>query len=261
MRYIKAAVLAICVLLAGCHDNSNVIKVGVISGPEVQMVQLAAQIAKERYGVSVQVIPFTDYNVPNMALSDGSISMNVFQHKPFLVAQEKAREYHFVILGRTFLYPMALYSSSVKSLNALPVKAKVAIPNDPSNQARALLLLQKAGLIKLKAGSGFTATPRDIVGNPKQLQIVSLDAAQIPRALSDVALAAINTNYAQLAGLSPSRSGLFIESQHSPYANLIVARAQEAHNPKYLDFVKAMHSQAVVARAKQLFGKDCLPAW
>jgi len=261
MRYVKAALLAICVLLAGCHDNSNVIKVGVISGPEAQMVQLGAQIAKEKYGVPVRVVPFTDYNVPNMALADGSISMNIFQHKPFLVAQEKARGYHFAVLGRTFIYPMALYSKSVTSLKALPVKAKVAIPSDPSNQARALLLLQKAGLITLKKGAGFTATPREIGSNPKQLQIISLDAAQIPRALSDVALAAINTNYAKLAGLTPSRDGLFVESRHSPYANLIVARVQDAHNPRYLAFVKAMHSQAVIAKAKELFGKDCLPAW
>ncbi len=257
----RYAVVALACLTASCHDKSSTLEVGVIAGPEAQLALEAADVAKKKYGLSVSLVPFTDYNVPNMALADGSIDVNVFQHKPFLEAQEKARGYKFVILGRTFIYPMALYSKKIKTLAALKEGSKIAIPNDPSNEARALLLLQDASLITLKPGVGFTATPLAIVANPKHLKIIPLSAAQLPRALGDVALAAINTNYARAAELSPARDGLFLEKKSSAYANIMVARASDKNDPRLMEYVKAMQSEAVLKKAHELFGDDVMKAW
>ena len=142
--------------------------------------------------------------MPNQALEDGEIDVNAFQHYPFLLSQIKARGYSLVPVGDTFLYPMGLYSTKIKTLTDLQPESKIAIPNDPSNEARALLLLQKAGLVTLKQHVTINATPQDVVSNPKKLKLIALDAAQLPRVLNDVAIAAINTNYAVPAGLSPS---------------------------------------------------------
>ncbi|MCX7125717.1 MAG: MetQ/NlpA family ABC transporter substrate-binding protein [Gammaproteobacteria bacterium] len=176
--------------------------------------------------MSAQLQVLKHYSTPNQALEDGDLDANAFQHYPFLLSQIKAHGYSFAPVGDTFLYPMGLYSKKVNQLSDLKEGAKVAIPNDPSNEARALLLLQKAGLITLKPKATINATIQDVESNPKQLKLVSLDAAQLPRVLEDVAVAAINTNYAIPAGLSPSHA-LFSEQSDSPYMNLIVVGSEE----------------------------------
>ena len=249
--------------LLGCHEktNSNELRVGAMSGPESELVNVAAGVALKRYKLPVKIVTFDSYNIPNAALAEGSIDVNVFQHRPFLEAQIKARGYKLISVGKTFIYPMALYSTHVKSLAALPVQAKVAIPSDPSNEGRALLLLQSAGLIKLKPGVGFTATPLDVADNPKQLKIIALAAAQLPRSLDDVQLAAINTNFATLAGLSLKKDALFREPTDSPYANIIVVKAKDKDSKKVAEFVKAMQSQAVIDKAHEIFGENAIAAW
>ena len=249
-------------VLAACHsENKNTIKVGTISGPETELMETAKQVAKEKYGLDVKIIEFTDYIEPNAALSDGSIDANMFQHQPYLDQQIKDRHYKLVAIGKTFVYPMGIYSLKIKTLSEIPAKGSIAIPNDPSNEARALLLLQKAGLIQLKKSAGLFATPVDIAANPKQLQFKELDAAQLARSLPDVDAAVINTNYAVPAGLSPSRDAIFTEGADSPYANIIVIRENELQDPRMKQLVSAFQSSDVIDKAKKIFDDQAIPAW
>lgn len=246
--------------LTGCShkEKANAIRVGAMAGPESKLVSVAKQVAEKEFGLHVHIVTFTDYSTPNQALSDGSIDANAFQHLPFLLAQIKAHHYDLAPVGDTFLYPMALYSKTIKKLSDLHPGAKIAIPNDPSNEARALLLLQKAGLITLKSNANINATTADITKNPNHYHLISLDAAQLPRALTDVSLAAINTNYAIPAGLSPSKNALFEEKTDSPYVNIIVARAADKNEKKIKEFVEAFQSAPVIAEANKLFGDGAI---
>lgn len=254
---------AILVLaVSACDKNkSNSIKVGVISGPEEQLMETALDVAKKRYHLDSKIVDFSDYNMPNAALNDGSIDINMFQHIPFLQEQLKQHHYDFTVIGKTFIYPMGIYSKKIKNLGDLESGAHVAIPNDPSNEARALLLLEKAKLIELDPKAGFNATPLDITSNPYQLVFSELDAAELPRALNDVDLAVINTNYAIPAGLSPTHDGLLIEDKSSPYANIVVVRTQNKDDPRFAQLMSALHSQEVIAKAKELFGAGAIPAF
>lgn len=157
---------------------------------------------------------FTDYVTPNAALDDGSIDANAFQHKPYLDKQIADRGYKLAIVGNTFVYPIAGYSKQIKSVDELQDGARIAVPNDPTNLGRSLLLLQQQGLLKLREDVGLLATVRDIVENPKKLEILELDAAQLPRSLDDVALSIINTTYASSINLTPEKmaSSLKIKS-------------------------------------------------
>jgi D-methionine transport system substrate-binding protein len=245
-----------CFLLVACGEKSdpNTVRVGTISGPETQLMEVAKKVAKQRYGLNVKIITFSDYSIPNVALADGSLDANAFQHLPYLKAQIKQHGFQFVAVGKTFLYPMAIYSKKITSLSQLKSRDKVAIPNDPSNEARALLLLQNAKLIRLRRGAGTNATPIDIVNNPKQLQFIALDAAELPRTLRDVVIAVINTNYAVPAGLSPAKDALFEEKSSSPYTNLIVVRRDDKNLKKVRNFVAAFQSEKVARLAKKIFG-------
>jgi len=242
-------------------DNPNVVTVGAIAGPEIQLMEVAKKVAKKRYGLDVQIVPFSDYNAPNAAVVGGSLDANAFQPKPFLDAQIKARGYKLTAIGKTFIYPMGIYSKKIKSLSQLQDGAKVSIPNDPTNEARSLLLLQKAGLIKLKSGVGVSATPVDIISNPKNLQFVELDAAELPRSLSDVTLAAINTTYAVPAHLSLTKDALIHESAHSPFVNLIVVKTVNKNSKKLCELVEAFQSKPVRDEAKKLFGDAAIAGW
>jgi len=250
-------------LLTACGEKeaADTIRVGTISGPETELMQVAKKVAQQQYGLKIKIIEFSDYNMPNVALNDGSIDANVFQHQPFLEAQQKARNYQFSVIGKTYVYPMGLYSHTIKKLSQLQAGDKVAIPNDPSNEARALLLLQSAGLIKLRPDAGVDATVKDIVRNPKRLRVIELEAPQLPRALDDVTLAAINTNYAIPAKLSVGKDALVHEDANSPYANVIVVRQQDASDARFQSFTKALQSSEVELKAKQLFGDSAIKAW
>ncbi len=256
-------VLLVGLVLTGCQQDSSSdreIKVGVIAGPEANLIEVAKIKAKACYNLNVRIVTFTDYNIPNAALQDGSIDANIFQHKPFLDAVNKARGYQLVPVGRTFVYPMGIYSKSLKKLSQLSVDATVAIPNDPSNEARALLLLQDANLIKLKKGVDVLATPLDIAKNPKHLKFVALNAAQLPRSLDDVAIAVINTNFAIPAGLRPD-DALFAEDKTSLYDNVIVVRAKDRDRKAIKELVASVQSAEVMAAAQRIFGDSAIVAW
>lgn len=245
-------------LVACSHkDEYNGVIVGTIAGPETKLMEVAKKVALQKFGLRVKIITFTDYAIPNQALEEGEIDANAFQHYPFLLSQIKAHGYSFASAGDTFLYPMGLYSDTIKQLSQLQPGSKIAIPNDPSNEARALILLEKAGLITLKPNVTINATVQDIANNPKKFQIIALDAAQIPRALEDVAIAAINTNYAIPLGLSPSNA-LSAEKADSPYMNLIVVRAADKNKTKIKELVEAYQSAPVLSKAKELFGDNAI---
>ena len=250
-------------LLTACSNQKdpNALRVGTISGPETELMLTASEVAKQKFDLNVKVIELSDYSIPNRALADGSIDANMFQHQPYLTQASKLYGYKLAVVGKTFIYPMGIYSQKIKNLADLPDQALVAIPNDPSNEGRALLLLQKAKLITLKPNANSDATPDDIAENPKNLRFIELDAAFTPRALSDATLAIINTNYAIPAGLFPKRDALFVETKDSPYANLLVARAVDHNKPQLQQLLQALHSPEVLAKAKELFQDQAIPAW
>lgn len=246
-------------LISCTKPSSETVVVGTISGPETDLVAVAKKVAFEQDGIDVKIVEFNDYNLPNEALEDGSLDVNVYQHGPYLKAAMAAHHYHLKAIGKTFVYPTGIYSNKIKSLNELRSQAVIALPNDPSNEARALLLLQQAGLITLKKTP--LATLNDITENPKHLNFKELDAAQLPRVLTDVDAAVINTTFAIPAGLRPTRDAIFIENKDSPYANLIVIR-EDSHKKEQIErFVKALHSKEVKEKAQELFGDAAIPAW
>lgn len=206
MRLLTIALILIT-LVACSKPEPNTLIIGTIAGPETELVETAKQVAEKKYGLVIKVVAFNDYNLPNEALQDGSLDANVYQHLPYLKAAIKAHGYKLQTIGRTFVYPMGIYSIKYKSLNNVPEKALVAVPNDPSNEMRALLLLQDAKLITLNKGA-LTGL-QNIQNNPKHLEFKEMDAAQLPRVLQDVDLALINTNFAIPAGLTPSKNASF----------------------------------------------------
>jgi len=252
--------------LVGCgqeEKDPNHIKVGVIVGAEQQVAEIAQKVAKEKYGLDVELVTFNDYVLPNEALSKGDIDLNAFQHKPYLDQQIKDRGYKLTAVGNSFVYPIAGYSKKIKSLDELKDGAQVAIPNDPTNLGRTLLLLQQQNLIKLKDGVGLLPTALDIVENPKKLKLVELEAPQLPRSLDDqqIALAVINTTYASQIGLTPAKDGIFVEDKDSPYVNLLVAREDNKDAENVKKFVQAYQSDEVNDAANKIFNGGAVKGW
>jgi len=257
--------LASTLLISGCGEkavvDNNKITVGVIAGSEAQVAEVAAQVAKEKYGLEVELITFSDYITPNAALDEGSIDVNAFQHKPYLDQQIKDRDYKFAVVGNTFVYPIAGYSSKIKSLDELQDGDQIAVPSDPTNLGRALMLLEKQGLLELKEGAGLSATVLDIASSAKNLDVVELEAAQLPRSLDDVSLAIINTTYASSINLSPEKDGLFVEDKESPYVNLIVAREDNVNAENVQNFLKAYQTDTVYDAAMKIFKDGVVKGW
>lgn len=248
--------------LSGCShpESANQIRIGTISGPETELMQEAQKSAKQD-NLDIKIVEFNDYTIPNQALQDGSIDINMFQTLPYLKTDMKAHDYKFVVVGKSFVYPMAIYSQKIKTIKNLQPKSLVAVPNDPSNEGRALLLLQKAKLIKLAKKANLLYTVQDIKKNPFNLEIKEIDAAQLPRALADVTLAVINTNYAVPAGLYPNKDGLFSESKNSDYVNVFVVKSGFEHDPRVEKLLKAFQNQNVVNKANELFKGQAIAAW
>ncbi len=249
------------IISCGRSGDQATMRVGVMAGPEADLMQVAKQVAKKQYKLNIEIIEFTDYTIPNAALNEGSIDANAFQHLPYLEAAIEANGYDITAIGRTFIYPIGVYSEKIEDLSDLQDNATVAIPNDPSNEARALILLEEVDLITLDPNAGVTATPSDIKENSMNLRFLEIDAAQLPRALADVDIAVINSTYAVPAGLLPNRDAIYIEGKESKYANLIVARTAEKDDEQLHQLVEAYHSQAVIDKAVELFDGGAIPAW
>jgi len=230
-------------LLLGAAAQAETLKVAASAVPHAEILEFVKPKLKAQ-GVDLQIKVFTDYVQPNMQVEEKQLDANFFQHKPYLDAFNKEHGTHLVVVPSSAVHiePFGAYSKKIKSLAQLREGAVIAIPNVPSNRARALLLLQKHGLIKLKNPSNILATAREVVVNPKKVKIREIEAATLPRVLDDVDLSLINTNYALAAGLQPTRDALFIEGSESPYANLIAARAENANSPALKKLVAALRT-------------------
>jgi D-methionine transport system substrate-binding protein len=223
--------------LAGTAHAQDVIgttarplRVGVTSGVHAQVLERVAGVVAAK-GLVLKITEFGDFIQPNAALAAGDIDVNVYQHKPFLDNQMRDRGYKFAIVGRTVLTAMAVFSTRFKTLADLPNGARIAIPNDPTNGGRALLLLAQNGVFKLAPGADFRATVADIVENPRHVRIVELEAASIARALGDVDAATVTGNYAVPAGLDPLHGSMAVEPGDSIYCCLLVVRAGDETAP------------------------------
>jgi D-methionine transport system substrate-binding protein len=242
------------------HQEAQV-RVGVTAGWPEEVMKVAQKVAKDQYHLNITIVPFNDYVLPNTALSNGNIDANIFQHVPYLNAQNKARGYHLVPIAKTFVYPMGIYSRKIQALSELKIGATIAIPNDPSNQARALLLLEKSGLISLKNGAGINASVRDIIANPKKLHFKQLDAAQLPRVMKDADLVALTNDFIGPAGLTLNQA-IVKEGSDSFYVNVIVANEKDKNDPKLQELVSVMHSEQVLEATKKIFPNGAaIPSW
>lgn len=227
------------------------------------MAQAAQKVAKEKYDLNVELIQFNDYVMPNEALAQGDIDANAFQTIPFLEVQSKQRGYDFAVVGKTFVYPLAGYSKKIKSLDELKEGSTIVIPNDAPNGGRALLLIEKTGLITLNEGVGLLPTVTDIQSNPKNLKFLELEAPQLPRTLEDknVTIAVINNTFATSIGLTAEKDGLFVEDSASPYVNIIVSRTENKDEEKVKKFVQAYQSEEVAKAAKEEFKGSAIVGW
>lgn len=250
----------IVVLLATAPASAGeALKVGVSSGPYAEILEYAADIAKAD-GIDVETIEFSDYTMPNAALAQGDIDFNNFQHLPYLENQVKQRGYDIVAVEKSIIVPLGVYSKKHAALSDLPAGATVAIPNDPSNEARSLILLEKAGLVKLKEGAGTSATLADIGENPKALDIKQLDAAQLPRSLDDVDAAAVTLNYALGAGLDPKKA-LLLEGAETPWNLWFATLRSRKDDPKIRRYIEIYRSPAVKDFIFARFDGTIIPTW
>lgn len=249
----SVAALALTGFITGCGDDKKsaapapkdsravTLKVGVSPVPHAEILgAVKDKLAKE--GVNVEIIEFTDYVQPNLALNDKNLDANYFQHKPYLDEFARSRNLKLVSAGAIHLEPMSVFSKKIKDLKDLPDGARVAIPNDPTNGGRALLVLQSAGLIKLRDDAPITATPQDITENKKNLQFSELEAPQLPRSLEDADISVININFALEAKLNP-KDAIFTESSDSPYANIVAVREGDETRPEIKKLIEALTSQ------------------
>ena len=231
---------------AETQSSTTKIVVGATPEPHAALLSLVVDDLAAQ-GITLEIKEFTDYVTPNDAVEYGEIDANYFQHIPYLESFNTEHGYHLVNAGGIHVEPIALYSSKYSSLSDLPNGAVIAIPNDPTNEGRALLLLQSAGLIKLRADAGLEAIPLDITENPKNFKFSEIEAATLPRVLSDVDAAIINGNYAIPAGLVATRDGLFVEGSDSPYVNVIAVKEGNENNPAIKALIEALKSDEVAA--------------
>ncbi|MGY0616592.1 MetQ/NlpA family ABC transporter substrate-binding protein [Vibrio sp. FJH11] len=261
LKKLYLVVLAAFSLTACGQKEDSVIKVGATVGPHAQVAEAVAKEAAKQ-GLKVEVVEFSDYVTPNAALSDGSIDINSYQHQPFLDNFNNSHNSHLVSIGKSILMRMGIYSNKYRSLEELPDHARIAIPNDPTNGGRGLLLLADAGLIELKQGIGHKAALTDITANPKSLQIVEVDAAQLPRTLDDVDAAAITMNYVMSSGLDPKKQSIYLESKEAPLAVMVIAtREADKNKEEYKKFVSIYQSQAIRDYLDEAFKGTIEPAF
>jgi len=263
---LAAAVAASAILLVACgsskssSSSSETVKVGIMSTDKEIWTDIQKRLAKE--DVNIKLVEFTDYNQPNQALEDGDIQLNAFQHHNFLDNWNKKHNTKIVAIGDTYIGPMRAYSNKIKSLKDLKKDDKVSVPNDPSNEGRALQLLEENGLLKLKAVA--SPTVRDITENKLNLKIVELDAAQTARSLDDVSASIVNNDIAASANLKPADAIAVekINAKSKPWVNFIAAKSsKDKDNKTYQKIVKAYQTDATAKLIKKVYKGSTLPAW
>lgn len=269
--FLAAAITILALGLSGCGGQDNAkkaaapatsikMKVGTLSGPHAEVLEQVKKVAAKK-GLDIQIVEFNDYVAPNEALSTGEIDANMYQHRPFLNNHIKDRGYKLTALGNTVLFPMGVYSKKIKNVSEIKDNMKLAIPNDPSNGARALEILAKAKLITLNKKSGAKATVQDITANPHHLKIEELDAAMIPRMLPDLDFAVINNSYATKAGLVPTKDAFILEGPDSPYANILAVRTADKDKPSSKLLLECVQSPEVKQFITDHFKGSAIAAW
>ncbi len=256
MKKLFAAVAAVAAFSAHAGDLS----VAATPVPHAEILEFVKPaLAKE--GVNLKVKVFTDYIQPNVQVAEKRLDANFFQHQPYLDEFNKAKGTHLINVAAVHLEPLGAYSSKYKKLDEIKDGSTVVIPNDATNGGRALLLLDKAGLITLKDKTNILSTPKDITANPKKLKFRELEAATIPRVLTQVDLALINTNYALEAKLNPEKDALVIEGSDSPYVNILVARPDDKDSADMQKLVAALHTPEVKAFILEKYKGAIVPAF
>ena len=236
--------LAAAFILVGATALAGELKVGATPVPHAELLNLVKEDLKTE-GVDLKVVEFTDYVTPNLALAEGELDANFFQHFPYLEKFSNERGLNLVSAGKVHVEPLGVFSQKIKDIKDLPNKATIAIPSDPSNGGRALILLHNNGIIKLNAPTNLYVTEFDIVENPKKLKFKPIEAAQLPRVLPDVEAAVINGNYALEAGFSPVEDSLLLEGAESPYANIIAVKSGDESKEDIQKLLKALQSKKV----------------
>lgn len=256
----RLVLLTVCILLAGCAKNEKTLKVAATAVPHAEMLNhIKGDLAEE--GIDLKILIVEDYQIPNRALADKEIDANFFQHIPFLMAQVEAFHYPIKTLAKIHIEPMGVYSKKVQKLTDLQEKAVIAIPNDPSNESRALALLNQQRLIETDIPNHLHATVLNIRKNPKKFKIEEIDAAMLPRTLKDVDAAVIPTNFALQADLSPLKDALVIEDSTSPYVNIIAVREGDAERETLKKLKKAMTSEKMRAFILEKYQGAIVPAF
>ncbi|MDR0406678.1 MAG: MetQ/NlpA family ABC transporter substrate-binding protein [Holosporales bacterium] len=236
------------------------VRIGATPVPHAEILNFVKEDLKKEE-IDLDVIEFTDYITPNIALNDKSLDAHFYQHQPYFENFTKEHDMKFVSLAAIHIEPLGFYSSKIKKITELKDGAVIAIPNDPTNEGRALLLCQSNGLIKLNPEAGLKSTLSDITENPKNLVFKELEAAQLPRVLPDVEGAVINGNYAIEAGFHPSKDALFMEGKESLYVNIIVTRQGMEHDARLQKLVKALKTEKVRHYILRTYDGSVIPAF
>ncbi|MDO5457890.1 MAG: MetQ/NlpA family ABC transporter substrate-binding protein [Atopococcus tabaci] len=263
--FVKLSILlALLLFLAGCGNSESspddqTLKIGSMEGLQSEVLDVAVEKLEEQ-GYTVEIVTFSDYQAPNTALEENSLDANIFQHTPFLDSYNRDKGTDFVSAGAAFLNPMAIYSENYLSIDEVQDGDLFALPNDPTNMGRALLVLEATGLIEIEEGVDNPTTD-DIIENSKNLEFIELEPAQVTASLEDVDFAAINSNYAVDFGLNPKEDSIFTESIDSPYTVQIVTTQELNDSQKISDLVAAYQNDAVVDAMDELSNGTLLPGW
>ncbi|MBS4235438.1 MetQ/NlpA family ABC transporter substrate-binding protein [Campylobacter vulpis] len=249
------------VSLLGFTLNLNAAEKIVVAATPVPHAEILNQAKEDlkKEGYTLEIKEFTDYVLPNLATDNGEVDANFFQHSPYLEEFNKSKGTKLVKVANIHIEPMAVYSKKYKNFNELKDGARIAVPNDPTNESRALDIIAKTGLVSFNDKA--LKTPIDITQNPKNIKFIELKAAQLPRALSDVDVAVINSNYALLANLNPVKDSIFIEDKDSPYANILVVKEGKEQDPKIKALIKALQSEKIKKFIEEKYNGAVIPAF
>ncbi|MDY5186071.1 MetQ/NlpA family ABC transporter substrate-binding protein [Helicobacter trogontum] len=259
-KFISTSILVASLALGSLQVAfAGEVKVGATPVPHAAILKSIVPMLDKK-GVQLKIVEFTDYVTPNLALADKSLDANFMQHLPYLQKINKDKNLNLVSVAQVHVEPLGIYSKKLKKLDELQSGAKIAIPSDPTNGARALILLHNNGVITLKDPKNLTATLRDIKKNPKKLKIMTADAALLPKMLDDVAFAVINGNFAMQNGLS-NKDTIAVEDARSPYANILVVRAGDENKPDIIELKKALQSPEVKKFIEDTYKGEVVPAF
>ena len=257
----KLLTIFFLLLATACAKNDKKLKIAATAVPHMEMLTFIAEDLYDQEGIELDILVVDDYNIPNRALADGEVDANFFQHGPYLESQVKMFNYPIQSLAKIHIEPMGVYSKKISSLADLKEKSIISLPNDPTNEARALALLHKAGIIEIDNPNNYQATVLNISKNPKNITFIEMDASLLPRTLQDVDASIIPTNFALQADLKPRQDALLLEDSSSPFANVIAIRIGDEENLRLIALKKAMTSPKMRAHILDKYKGAIEPAF